>query len=160
KQYKRNHQRWDVADADMPVFGTIASQFGDPGTDTLYRRLMDAIADKTGAPLRTSVKASVEPAAKRFVIPPERVRYLAEIVEASEPYDASVARQCALARTLDQLRGTVELLRANVGRTTIELVDTGDDAVVQAVQQVEGEPEYLQDLVRRYQELEGRLDHG
>jgi putative protein kinase ArgK-like GTPase of G3E family len=38
KQYKRNHQLWDAKDDDMPVFGTIASQFNDPGTNTLYVR--------------------------------------------------------------------------------------------------------------------------
>nr|WP_266217404.1 methylmalonyl-CoA mutase family protein [Paraliomyxa miuraensis] len=164
KQVKRNRQRWDVADADMPVFGTIASQFGDPGTDALYRCLMRTIADQTGASQlasgRGSAASQVGEVAKRAIIPPERVRYLAEIVESSEAYDAFVDRQCALARTLDQLRGTIELLRANIGRERIDLVDTGDDSVVQAVRHVEGEPEYLADLVRRYQELEAQLDHG
>ncbi len=160
KQVKRNQQRWEVPDAEMPVFGTIASQFGDPGTDTLYRRLMDAIADKTGAPLRSSLPSTAMSSELRHVIPPERVRYLAEIVEGSEAYDAFVQRQCTIARTLYQLHGTIELLRANVGRTTVELVDSGSDAIVQAVQVVEGEPDYLQDLVARYQTLEAQLDHA
>jgi methylmalonyl-CoA mutase len=160
KQVKRNQQRWNVAEADMPVFGTIASQFGDPGTDTLYRRLMDVIADKTGAPLRSQRAAITEESEKHHVIPPERVRYLAEIVEGSEAYDAFVERQCAIARKLFQLHGTIELLRANVGRETVELVDSGSDAVVQAVKIVEGEPDYLVDLVRRYQALEAQLDHA
>jgi methylmalonyl-CoA mutase len=160
KQVKRNQQRWDVAEADMPVFGTIASQFGDPGTDTLYRRLMDVIADKTGAPLRSRLPVSTAGSEQRAIIPPERVRYLAEIVERSEGYDAFVDRQCAIARTLYQLHGTIELLRANVGRATVELVDSGSDAVVQAVKIIEGEPDYLHDLVRRYQALEAQLDHA
>ncbi len=159
KQVKRNHQRWDAAEQDMPVFGTIASQFGDPGTTTLYHHLMETVADKTGAPLRTDSPPEREQSEKRYVIPPERVRYLAEIVENSEDYDRFVDRQCAIARTLYQLHGTIELLRANIGRTTIELVDTGSDAVVEAVQHVEGEPEYLRDLVARYTDLEGQLDH-
>jgi isobutyryl-CoA mutase len=159
KQVKRNQQRWDVADADMPVFGTIASQFGDPGTDTLYHRLMDVIADRTGAPLRSRHPVGAVHSEKRYVIPPERVRYLAEIVEASEAYDAFVHRQCTIARTLYQLHGTIELLRANVGRATVELVDSGSDAVVQAVKTIAGEPDYLQDLVGHYHTLESQLDH-
>ena len=43
KQYKRNHQLWDANDDDLPVVGTIASQFNDPGTNTLYARLMTKI---------------------------------------------------------------------------------------------------------------------
>jgi methylmalonyl-CoA mutase len=167
KQVKRNQQRWNAAEADMPVFGTIASQFGDPGTDTLYRRLMDVLADKTGAPLRSRAAiqgsgdgAPARQSEKHHVIPPERVRYLAEIVEQSEAYDAFVERQCAIARKLFQLNGTIELLRANIGRESVELVDTGSDAVVQAVKTVEGEPDYLADLVRRYQALEAQLDHA
>jgi len=159
KQVKRNRQRWDAAEADMPVYGTIASQFGDPGTDTLYRRLMSTIAEKTGAPLRSERAGPGGDSELRHVIPPQRTRYLAEIVEASEAYDAFVDRQCAIATQLYQLHGTIELLRANVGRKTVELVDTGSDAVVEAVQHVEGEPEYLRDLVARYGELEDQLDH-
>ena len=37
KQYKRNHQLWDTKDEEIPVFGTIASQFNDPGMNTLYK---------------------------------------------------------------------------------------------------------------------------
>jgi methylmalonyl-CoA mutase len=48
KQYKRNHQLWDAKDEDLPVVGTIASQFNDPGTNTLYERLMRKIKEKTG----------------------------------------------------------------------------------------------------------------
>ena len=31
KQYKRNHNLFETKDEDIPVFGTIASQFNDPG---------------------------------------------------------------------------------------------------------------------------------
>ncbi len=36
KQYKRNHELWEAKDEDLPVFGTIASQFNDPGMNQLY----------------------------------------------------------------------------------------------------------------------------
>ncbi|HUM48341.1 MAG TPA: cobalamin-dependent protein, partial [Chitinophagales bacterium] len=52
KQYKRNHQLWEVDDEDIPVFGTIASQFNDPGMNRLYKSVMDKISDKTGAALK------------------------------------------------------------------------------------------------------------
>ena len=36
KQYQRNNLRFEEAVEKMPVYGTIASQFNDPGTNTLY----------------------------------------------------------------------------------------------------------------------------
>ena len=47
KQYKRNHQLFDIADEEIPVFGTIASQFNDPGMNQLYKAVMNTIAEKT-----------------------------------------------------------------------------------------------------------------
>ena len=48
KQYKRNHNLWNVKDEDLPIFGTIASQFNDPGMNSLYRAVIDKIDEKTG----------------------------------------------------------------------------------------------------------------
>ena len=75
KQYQRNHQLWDAPLDSMPVFGTIASQFNDPGTNQLYVRLMNRIAEKTGADLRSSFRASGEMSEKVWIIPPQRTRY-------------------------------------------------------------------------------------
>ena len=43
KQYQRNHNLWDADDNDIPVYGTIASQFNDPGMNSLYKHLMDLV---------------------------------------------------------------------------------------------------------------------
>ena len=158
KQYKRNHQQFDADDESLPVVGTIASQFNDPGTNKLYRRLVDTITEKTAAPLGSGFELSDSRTEKRFVIPPERVRYLAEIVENSRSYDNYVATQSSIARTLYQLRGTIDLLRANVGKEKVEIVDSGSEGIVKVEARTQGEPEYLQDLIDRYNELEQRLD--
>ncbi|HQV00565.1 MAG TPA: cobalamin-dependent protein, partial [Bacteroidia bacterium] len=75
KQYKRNHQLWDAADEKLPVFGTIASQFNDPGMNNLYRTLMNTIATKTQADLKSSYAATDEMSEKIYIIPPHRTRY-------------------------------------------------------------------------------------
>jgi len=110
KQYRRNHQMWDAADDDLPVFGTIASQFGDPGVDSLYRALIALVVAKTGAPLASGF----EPAVMRdkiFVIPPDRTRYLAEIAEGSDRYDRRVEEQSQVASQLYRLAGAIAALR-------------------------------------------------
>ncbi len=158
KQYKRNHQLWDTPDDQLPIYGTIASQFNDPGMNTLYRKIMEVVSEKTGVDLRSGMEASEAQSEKIYIIPPDRVRYLAEIVENSQWYNSFVKEQSVLARKLYQLNGTIELLRANIGKETIEIVEGGPDDVVQVIQHTQGEPEYLKDLIDLYNQLEGKLN--
>jgi isobutyryl-CoA mutase len=110
KQFQRNRNLWDRNTEDMPVYGTIASQFNDPGTNLLYRRLMEAVATKTGADLHSDFAATDEMSEKIWVIPPDRTRYLAEIAEESNRYMDWVRKQCNTARQLYQVTGTIALL--------------------------------------------------
>ncbi|MBL7963518.1 MAG: methylmalonyl-CoA mutase, partial [Flavobacteriales bacterium] len=102
KQYKRNHQLWDANDDDLPVVGTIASQFNDPGTNSLYARLMKKIAEKTGVDFQSTFHAHDEMSEKVWIIPPAKSRYLSEISENNRRYDDQVSKQASIA---DQLYG-------------------------------------------------------
>ncbi len=101
KQYQRNHQLWDENPDTMPVFGSIASQFNDPGTNALYRALMDKIVEKTGAEdLKSDFHSSEEMSEKIYIIPPNRTRYLSEIAENNRAYDKTARDQAAVAQKL------------------------------------------------------------
>ena len=100
KQYKRNYNLWEVDDEKLPVYGTIASQFNDPGMNTLYRALIDKIAEKTGANLVSNYSLSEKKSEKIFIIPPKRVRYLSEIAENNRAYDKWVNSQVEVAQKL------------------------------------------------------------
>jgi methylmalonyl-CoA mutase len=100
KQIRRNHQLWDARDEDIPVYGTIASQFNDVGTNQLYAALMQAVERKTGVKLSDISPASAGSAEKIYIIPPGRVRYLSEIVENNRNYDHWVSEQSAIAQQL------------------------------------------------------------
>ncbi len=97
KQYQRNHQRWDSPLEEMPVFGTIASQFNDPGMNRLYRAILHTLEEKTGAQFASQLEASAEQSEKVYIIPPSRTRYLSEIAESNRAYDKRVAEQVAIA---------------------------------------------------------------
>ncbi|WP_224371784.1 methylmalonyl-CoA mutase family protein [Hyalangium versicolor] len=158
KQWRRNHNTFDIADDDVPVHGTIASQFNDPGMNRLYRAIIDTLAKKTSAPLATRKELTPGMSEKRWIIPPERTRYLAEISETCEAYDAFVREQAIIARRMYQLRGTIETLRANVGKKRLEIIEpSGKDDVVQVTQRIEGEPSYVRELDELYRDLESRL---
>ncbi len=111
KQYQRNHKLFDKNADDMPVFGSIASQFNDPGTNTMYRSLMDMIAERTGAPLQSTFAVSEEMSEKIFIIPPHRTRYLSEISENNRGYDKWANNQAAIAQKLFGISKTIETLQ-------------------------------------------------
>jgi methylmalonyl-CoA mutase len=111
KQYQRNHQLWNNKVEDMPVFGTIASQFNDPGTNQLYKHVIDKIITKTGTALRSSFEITREMSEKVFVIPPHRTRYLSEISENNRKYDKWVNEQKEVTQQLYALRKSIETLQ-------------------------------------------------
>lgn len=108
KQYQRNHNLWDADLDSLPVFGTIASQFNDPGMNTLYKKVMDKIVEKTEADLHSTFEITREMSEKIFVIPPHRTRYLSEISENNRKYDETVLSQVEVAQKLYGIYKTIE----------------------------------------------------
>jgi isobutyryl-CoA mutase len=108
KQYQRNHNLWDINPDEMPVFGTIASQFNDPGMNTLYKSIMDKIVEKTNSDLKSTFKITREMSEKIFVIPPHRTRYLSEIAENNRKYDVTAIGQQKVAQKLYGIFKTIE----------------------------------------------------
>jgi len=125
KQYRRNHNLWETPDEQLPIYGTMASQFNDPGTNALFDRLMALIAEKTEVSFLDQTagvnRQASTPQTMSTIIPPDRVRYLAEIVENSDRYDRFVDEQVAIARKLYQLKGTMETLGADRASLVEEL---------------------------------------
>jgi methylmalonyl-CoA mutase len=105
KQYQRNHERFGEAPENMPVYGTVASKFNDDGVSALYQGLLELFREKgragwtSGLPPVEGKTSSVHAA----LIPPSRVRYLAEIAETSRAYRARVEEQARIARARQQL---------------------------------------------------------
>lgn len=115
KQYKRNHNLFDAGDDEIPVYGTMASQFNDPGMNNLFTALINAIKTKTNVEFSTTQKFISQTSEKTYIIPPDRIRYLAEIAESSTAYNEWVTQQCQLATKLYQLQGTLSLYRNGTG---------------------------------------------
>jgi isobutyryl-CoA mutase len=111
KQYQRNHNLWDKNVDEMPVHGTIASQFNDPGMNTLYKVLIDTLNEKANARLNSTFEVTREMSEKIYVIPPERTRYLSEISENNRSYDSWVNKQVEVADKLYGLHRSIETLQ-------------------------------------------------
>ncbi|MCO4770274.1 MAG: methylmalonyl-CoA mutase family protein [Deltaproteobacteria bacterium] len=148
KQVRRNRQLWDARDDELPVAGTIASQFNDPGINRLYRTLMDTLVARTQAKLSSSLESGAEPSEKMMVIPPDRVRYLAEIAESVDDYAAHVSKQAGIARRLFQLAGTIAALRGK------DLQGVAPELVAE-----DGDNDAVAGLLAMYTELRSRMEH-
>lgn len=111
KQYQRNHQLWEKNLDEMPVFGTIASQFNDPGVNQLYRAIIQKIAVKTGKTFHTSFEHSEEMSEKIFIIPANRTRYLSEISETIRNYNDWTEKQAEIAHQLQGIRNAIDLAK-------------------------------------------------
>ncbi|MEY3983198.1 MAG: hypothetical protein RL160_755, partial [Bacteroidota bacterium] len=155
KQYQRNHKLFDADPDTMPVFGTIASQFNDPGMNRLYRALMDGIVAKTFAEqLRSKWHSSDEMSEKIFIIPPARNRYLSEISENNRNYDRFARTQAQVA---DRLYGLWRSLETISGLTLP--VSKGDQQAFDQLRALEHpEQDVLRALMASFDREKKNLD--
>lgn len=114
KQYKRNHNTFDIQDEEVPVFGTMASQFNDPGMNSLFISLMQKIEEKISVNFHPRMELTRGELDKTYIIPPDRIRYLAEIAEASQTYKDWVSQQSDIAQKLYQLDGVIKIAQEHI----------------------------------------------
>ena len=124
KQYMRNNSLWDVHQDDLPVFGTIASQFNDPGMNTLYKAIMDKLVEKIDSDLKSTFTISNEMSEKIFVIPPSRTRYLSEIAESNRAYDKKADEQVEVTQKLYGIYRTLESVIGNLPKLDKSGIDS------------------------------------
>lgn len=111
KQYQRNHQLFDKNVESMPVYGTIASQFNDPGVNQLYWAIIDKINEKINLKWESSMKLTGEIPEKIFIIPPHRTRYLSEIADTVRNYNKWANEQADIAQKLYSFKISIDELK-------------------------------------------------
>ncbi|MFC9965843.1 fused isobutyryl-CoA mutase/GTPase IcmF [Nocardia ignorata] len=128
RQLIRNRAEFGSDPADMPVFGTSAATFDDDGVTALYQHLLTRLTEhgltvEPGALPRVETKVST-----RFaqLIPPSRVRYLAEIAETVRAYHQDTAREVAAAQRVQRLRAVHEELPDDTAVGDLLAAATGD----------------------------------
>ena len=123
KQYQRNHKLFEKNIDEMPVYGTIASQFNDPGVNQLFRAIIEKVNEKAGTSFINNIKVTDEIPEKIFIIPPHRIRYLSEISETIRNYNKWVDDQAEIAQKLYSLKiAAEELKKAGKPESDLELL--------------------------------------
>jgi len=122
KQYRRSHNLFDAPDEKIPVYGTIANQFNDPGTNVLFAALMRKLVEKTGVNWAVDHLDPTPIAVhKTSLIPADRTNYLQEIANTVRHYRKFTEEQSAIARKLFQLHGAKDVVLASGDPTAEEV---------------------------------------
>lgn len=161
KQYMRNHNLWDVGIEDLPIHGTIASQFNDPGMNRLYKAIMDVLVENTNVNLKSVFETTSADTEKIFVIPPSRTRYLSEISENNRNYDLKARQQVQLAQRLYGIFQTL-LSVMNISSDANEnqfLNKSGlDESKISSHLQDDGDKELVKLLIKQFDKVKMGLD--
>ena len=104
KQYQRNRNLWTVDPEQMPVYGSIASQFNDPGTNELYKAVIQKLIEKSNLNWQSTLQLRTGNSEKIYIIPPNRVRYLSDITSTNRNYDNWVNEQAEIAQNIFALQ--------------------------------------------------------
>ena len=117
KQVQRNRGQWETAPKEMPVFGTIASKFNDDGVTALYHAIIETIHDKTSVKLTPGLEKpeGTTSSSKTIIIPPERTRYLSEIVDTVREYHRKTEAQSNVLRKIWHLEEAEKALASSDG---------------------------------------------
>jgi methylmalonyl-CoA mutase len=145
KQWRRNRAAFELAEDEVPVYPTIASQFDDPGVTWAFVKLCAALAERAGGEADRwdpgLDPTSHEPLGNTL-IPGARVRYLAEIAESGRGINARVEELAELAARLQHLDAALKVLgdneelqrtydetRKELGPEALELLDSWDERI-------------------------------
>ncbi len=153
KQYQRNHLLFEKSLDEMPVYGTIASKFNDPGVNRLYMALIETINEKTGAGWKSSYRPVDENTKTNYIIPPKRVRYLSEITETNRRYHETARRQAGIAQRLYSIYKTLETVSGI--KPALDENGIKEDFIKQIKEK--DTKELTQSLVRKFKEIKKDL---
>jgi len=153
KAYQRAHGRFHDPLESMPVHATMASQFNDRGCNRVYVRILEELARRTGRTLEGRFTRSLPVGLpdRRSIIPPGRVRYLAEIADAVRGHRRFAEAQGEIASELWAIRKAVAHFTGWPKRE--------EDALLPfTLEQVADAPAHLEPLMEEFNALLQRLD--
>lgn len=128
KQYERSHMLFGGDKEKYPVFGTIASQFNDAGTNSLFASIMDTLSERYGWEHDVAFDRHTIAEKQSMIITNERRNYLREISTYVRDYHEKADKQSAIARKLYQLHGTKDIIDdTDAEKAVDEAIETYED---------------------------------
>lgn len=110
KQFERSRMLFGQDKTKYPVFGTIASQFNDKGTNALFASIIDTLNERYDWNEEVDFERHVLSEKQNQIISSERRHYLREIASIIRNYNKKIEDQSDIARKLYQLQGTIDII--------------------------------------------------
>ncbi len=111
KQVQRNRQLFDQNPENMPVYGTVASNSRNIGTNRFYLALMEQMKISTEGRFVAGKWEDLPQSSETIkIIPESKIRYLSEIAETVRNYNLELINQSKVAEQLYIIKESIRLL--------------------------------------------------
>lgn len=120
KQFERSRMLFGKDKKTFPVFGTIASQFNDKGTNSLFAAIIDTLNERYNWEETVNFERNVLSEKQNQIISSDRRHYLREIASHIRSYNQKIESQSEIARKLYQLKGVMELIEDDEAKELIK----------------------------------------
>ncbi|MBF0547947.1 MAG: methylmalonyl-CoA mutase family protein [Candidatus Riflebacteria bacterium] len=155
RQYRRNKNQFGGADENLPIFGTIASNYNDPGMNLAYKKIIQIINEKFKIGTSSQEFPAINTLQKTSIIPTGRGRYLGEIVDTLEEYKVFVREQTGIARKLFNVKGAIAAIQSpqHTGQKIRHVLEDPE-----SIKKTEADSNETKHLCSLYERLYGELD--
>jgi methylmalonyl-CoA mutase len=106
KQYRRNHNIFGRPDEELPIIGTVASNFLDPSLDVFFTKVLSALK-KMGLidwQIPEAEAYSLQAASRSAIVPTDKQHYLSDIAKTIRKYHEKTRNAAQELRKLEALK--------------------------------------------------------
>ncbi|MBI4836890.1 MAG: cobalamin B12-binding domain-containing protein [Candidatus Portnoybacteria bacterium] len=137
KQYRRNHNIFGTPDDTLPIIGTVASNFHDPGLNVFFIKVMSALKEKGLIDwlLPRAMSYSPQESSKSAILPAPRQNYLSEIAGAIHAYHEKTGQAGLQLRKLEALQTVNQELELDLANQIAEAEKKIDPEIIDALAQ-------------------------
>ena len=139
KQYRRNHNIFSLPEEDLPIIGTVASNFLDPGLDVFFEKVLSALKHRglIDWEIPSEQAYSLQESSKAAIIPTEREHYLSDIARTIRGYHAKTAKAASALNKLEALKIAAQETGLDLSAKGKEIEEHLDEEIAGLVQKWE-----------------------
>jgi methylmalonyl-CoA mutase len=148
KQYRRNHNIFGTPDDTLPIIGTVASNFQDPGLNVFFEKVMSALKEKglIDWPLPQAVSYSLQESSRSAILPTPRQHYLSEIASTIRAYHEKTGKAAEQLHNLEAIQTVSRELGVYLADQAAEAEKKIDPEIIEALAKwAEIKEQYSQD---------------
>jgi methylmalonyl-CoA mutase len=108
KQYKRNKKLFDLNDQELPIFGTVAALFNDPGVNELFKEVTSKLGFQSTN--LQELKSAKESNNRTPLIHPSKISYLQNIASSCRKYQKITEEKTELLKQYEALKITSKIV--------------------------------------------------